>query len=296
MVEWVEIGNARLALGDCRDILPTLGKVGAVVLPRTPFFLHVAGLAQTDQVGSGVSVIRAGKVSERDNVVHGKGFPHVLAAVPAIARLFGNNLTANLKPSLAAISGNSSDIARRFFGGKCVGSFKTLTSTKTSKAVLTREPRLLLKDYSTFFTSALNAIFPRWMIRARNSFRKSVRGPQSRAQFMADHMQLWSSVECNTGAVPPGTLERAKARLGDSIRPNRILSTTFFTDHYRRHCSRIAETCFGSMGSGTTGVAAVQMGRKFIGIEREPKYFDIASKRIEDAQRQGDMFLEASNG
>lgn len=45
------------------------------------------------------------------------------------------------------------------------------------------------------------------------------------------------------------------------------------------------------MGSGTTGVAAVQMGRRFIGIEREPKYFDIACKRIEDAQRQGDMFL-----
>jgi site-specific DNA-methyltransferase (adenine-specific)/modification methylase len=45
------------------------------------------------------------------------------------------------------------------------------------------------------------------------------------------------------------------------------------------------------MGSGTTGVAAVQMGRKFIGIEREPKYFDIACKRIEDAQRQGDMFI-----
>jgi site-specific DNA-methyltransferase (adenine-specific)/modification methylase len=44
------------------------------------------------------------------------------------------------------------------------------------------------------------------------------------------------------------------------------------------------------MGSGTTGVAAVQMGRKFIGIEREPKYFDIACKRIEDAQRTFDMF------
>ena len=41
------------------------------------------------------------------------------------------------------------------------------------------------------------------------------------------------------------------------------------------------------MGSGTTGVAAVQMGRKFIGIEREPSYFDIACRRIEDAQRQG---------
>lgn len=45
------------------------------------------------------------------------------------------------------------------------------------------------------------------------------------------------------------------------------------------------------MGSGTTGVAAVQMGRQFIGIEREPKYFDIACRRIEDAQKQGDLFL-----
>ncbi len=44
------------------------------------------------------------------------------------------------------------------------------------------------------------------------------------------------------------------------------------------------------MGSGTTGVAAVQMGRKFIGIELEPKYFEIACRRIEDAQRQVDMF------
>ena len=35
-------------------------------------------------------------------------------------------------------------------------------------------------------------------------------------------------------------------------------------------------------GSGTTGVAAVRMGRKFIGIEIEPKYFDIAVRRIAD--------------
>ena len=41
------------------------------------------------------------------------------------------------------------------------------------------------------------------------------------------------------------------------------------------------------MGSGTTGVACANTGRRFIGIEREPKYFDIACRRIEDAQRQG---------
>jgi len=46
------------------------------------------------------------------------------------------------------------------------------------------------------------------------------------------------------------------------------------------------------MGSGTTGVAAVQMGRKFIGIEREPSYFDIACERIENAYKQGSLFTE----
>jgi len=44
------------------------------------------------------------------------------------------------------------------------------------------------------------------------------------------------------------------------------------------------------MGSGTTGVAAVQEGRKFIGIELERKYFDIACRRIEEAQRQQRLF------
>lgn len=44
------------------------------------------------------------------------------------------------------------------------------------------------------------------------------------------------------------------------------------------------------MGSGTTGVAAIQLGRSFIGIEREPKYFDIACARIEQAVSQGQLF------
>lgn len=42
-----------------------------------------------------------------------------------------------------------------------------------------------------------------------------------------------------------------------------------------------------TMGSGSTGVACANTGRRFIGIEREPKYFDIACRRIDDAQRQG---------
>ena len=56
------------------------------------------------------------------------------------------------------------------------------------------------------------------------------------------------------------------------------------------HVPKAKTVCDPFMGSGATGVAAVKMGRTFIGIEREPKYFDIAYKRIEDAQRQTSMF------
>jgi site-specific DNA-methyltransferase (adenine-specific) len=44
------------------------------------------------------------------------------------------------------------------------------------------------------------------------------------------------------------------------------------------------------MGSGTTGVACMNLGRKFIGIELEKKYFDISCERIDQAQRQSRMF------
>lgn len=48
------------------------------------------------------------------------------------------------------------------------------------------------------------------------------------------------------------------------------------------------------MGVGTTGIAALQLGRKFIGIELDPIHFETACKRIEDAQRQGDFFVESA--
>ena len=46
------------------------------------------------------------------------------------------------------------------------------------------------------------------------------------------------------------------------------------------------------MGSGTTGVAAVKLGRRFTGIEIDPGYFDIACRRIEAALKQPDLFVE----
>ena len=48
------------------------------------------------------------------------------------------------------------------------------------------------------------------------------------------------------------------------------------------------------MGSGTTGVACVKMGRSFIGIEIDQTHFSTACKRIEEAHNQPDMFYEAA--
>jgi site-specific DNA-methyltransferase (adenine-specific) len=59
------------------------------------------------------------------------------------------------------------------------------------------------------------------------------------------------------------------------------------------HASLAGETILDPfMGSGTTGVAAVRLGRKFIGIEIDQGYFDIACRRIEEAYKQPDMFVQ----
>lgn len=59
------------------------------------------------------------------------------------------------------------------------------------------------------------------------------------------------------------------------------------------HLPKDASTIFDPfMGSGTTGVAALQLGRKFIGIELDPEYFEIACARVTEAWKQPRLFAE----
>lgn len=60
-------------------------------------------------------------------------------------------------------------------------------------------------------------------------------------------------------------------------------------DRLPSECSAIVDPF---MGSGTTGIACVNRGKRFVGIELEPIYFDIACRRIESAMRQPDLFVE----
>lgn len=50
--------------------------------------------------------------------------------------------------------------------------------------------------------------------------------------------------------------------------------------------------CDPFMGSGTTGIAAVKGGRRFVGIERDPKWFDLSCRRISAALKQPSFFVD----
>lgn len=273
------IGNARLILGDA--ICASFG-------------LHVARLAKPDQVAARISFFDCFKFTKRHNVVNRQRLADVLSTVPATAALLADNSCANFKPPFAAVSRYPTDVARRAIGLKNTGRFKTRATTETSRSILAREPRLLLERAPAMLARAFNAVFPIWVFFTSRSWLESIGRGLADAKFVPDQMRLGTYVQCFSSPKSPGALERTEPRLGGPIGLNGIGGAAFFARKFYRHSETLSETCSRSMGSGTTGVAAVQMDRKFIGIEREPKYFDIACRRIEDAQRQGQLFGSAA--
>lgn len=77
-----------------------------------------------------------------------------------------------------------------------------------------------------------------------------------------------------------------KARMGG--KPTRLMR--MLVSDYSRTGDLV---CDPFMGAGTTGVACAQEGRQFVGVEIDSDAFDTACRRVEQAQRQGDMFRDA---
>ena len=107
---------------------------------------------------------------------------------------------------------------------------------------------------------------------------------------LADFEMAWTSKK---GAARCIEHPRAHANAEEKNHPTQkptyvMLKSIEYLEHgAKREFSEILDPF---MGSGTTGVACMNLGRKFIGIEIEPKYFDIACERIENAQRQQRLF------
>ena len=82
-------------------------------------------------------------------------------------------------------------------------------------------------------------------------------------------------------------------RKGDDIREHPTQKPVGVMEWCINHLPKDTDSILDPfMGSGTTGVACANLGRKFIGIELEPKYFDIACRRIETAYKQPRLFAE----
>lgn len=120
--------------------------------------------------------------------------------------------------------------------------------------------------------------------------------PPSRGYLIWDKIQEFSNADSEMAwcswAQTPRTFRYARAQLASEGK-----------EHPTQKPLPLMEWCIGFipnarvildpfMGSGTTGVAAVKLGRKFIGIEIDPKYFDIACRRIQAALDAPDMFVE----
>ena len=104
----------------------------------------------------------------------------------------------------------------------------------------------------------------------------------------SDGELAWTSM---AGALRITTMNRVKLLLDGAEHPTQkpVTLMEWCIEQLPGNCHTILDPF---MGSGTTGVACARLGRRFIGVEIEPRYFDIACRRIEEAYRQPRLFAE----
>ena len=220
------IGNATLYLGDCRDILPTLPKVDAVITDP-PY--GIKDKPMLDLPGRG-------KRGNNDYHPPSEWDGAIDAAWPALCA-------------------GSADVVAWF------GHWRKRAEVEAAFAFPLRSEIVWAKD---------THVGPPCPVAMRDEriwlfSRAGIKGCTFETSVW-DHpiIPTWSHKH-HKNEKPVGLMKRIIAFLGSEV------------------------TCDPFMGSGTTGVAAVQMGRRFIGIEQDSGHFATACRRIEDAQRQGDM-------
>ena len=212
----VEIGNATLYLGDCAEILPTLGQFDAVVTDP-PY-----GIGE----------------SKGRNKTRGK---------LAIAKDYGDDDWDN-----EPITKDAVDLMRNISEWQIIfgGNYFELPPTKC------------------------------WLIWDK----------ENGASDFADAEMAWTNLNKAVRLkryMWNGMLRANKELRGDHPTQKPIGIMEWVISHLPNDVETIIDPY---MGSGTTGVACMNLKKKFVGIEREKKYFDIACKRLEDAQRQEHLF------
>lgn len=223
----VVIGDCRLILGDCLEVLPTLGAVDAVVTDP-PYGVRL-GESMDTRAGHGLSLGAYASYDDSYENFVGNIVPRLNAALDCAGRsavFTGQHIHEQRKPD--AIGGIYCPAAS---GRHCWG-FKSILPILFYGVA----PALHLGSRATAISST------------ETVDRKAIAHPVPKPIG-------WMRWLVNLASLPNETI----------------------LDPF--------------MGSGTTGVACVKEGRRFIGIEIDEGYFEIACKRIRDAYAQPDMFV-----
>jgi DNA modification methylase len=237
------IGDCTLYLGDCREILPTLGRVDAVVTDP-PYAVSIAGSANNSPTGR----------RELDFFAGDSDWAAMNALVLTALR--------------AAVS-----LAPTTFVAWCSHrQIGFINQTLEDAGYSTRQlfwrkscppPSAPGSGFSSAVENAVYGYLP--------------------GRFWGGGQYDFNIFDCDSYRFgQPGKVDHPTQKPLALIEWN-----------VSKLCAPTATILDPFMGSGTTGVSCVRLGRKFIGIEIEPKYFDIACRRIEQAERQGDMFLQS---
>lgn len=245
MVEWVEIGNARLALGDCRDVLPTLSGIDAVV--TDPPYSSGARTDSERQVRG--SMLRS--MEDADWFSHDAmtswGFSWFIRS------LF-------------------SDLRQRLSKGAHVYIFTDWRQTPNVYGML--EASGYRVNHCLVWAKSHFGMGTYW----RNQHENIVFASNGQPLEMRRH---------DMGSVLTYTNVSPTARIHPTEKPVGLLESIIDAIQ--------AQTIFDPfMGSGSTAEAALLCGRSFVGCEINPAHFDTACRRIEQAQRQPDLFVPSA--
>lgn len=233
------IGRATLYLGDCRDILPTLGKVAHIITdPPYSARTHAGHDAVAGSVRDSV---------ERDALGY------------------------------AALSPANAEALAFDFSEVCGGWIVWMTDHTLAPTIENG-----LRANGRYVFAPLPYFHPGRSVRLTGD------GPSSWTDWIivarTKELNKWGTLR---GGYVAGPGWDDKERMGG--KPTRLMQ--LIVSDYSRPGELV---CDPFMGAGTTGVACAKEGRDFIGIEIDPDAFDIACHRIEQAQRQGDLFLEGA--
>lgn len=237
------IGRATLYLGDCRDVLPKLGKVDAVI-GDPPYSVSVAGAKVVNRPGKGVRTL---------DFFQGDTDWQTMATL--VAQAFALAIESKPKTVVAWCGHRQIGPLAELLEG---AGYSTRLLFWRKKCPPPSPPG------AGFAQSVEQAVYGYLPGRAWNG------GQYDFNCFETDSYRFGQPGKVDHPTQKPLELMRWNVRW--LTNENDTILDPF-------------------MGSGSTGCAAMDSGRHFIGIEREEKYFDIACRRIEDAQRQSDLFI-----